>query len=65
MFFLQWDLFDCDPLSCRAVVGMGIPMGMGMGMGRNGNCDQFPWAHGDSMGILNRNGIQQKRFKRE
>ena len=40
----------------RAAVGVEIPMGipMDMGMGWYGDCDESPWACGNSAGIFER-----------
>ena len=37
---------------CRAAVGMEIPMGIPMDMDGYGDCDESPWACGNSVGIF-------------
>jgi len=44
------------------VIPMGIPMGMGIWDGY-GDCDESPWAYGNSVGIFDWVEIKQKCVK--
>jgi len=46
----------------RAAMGVEIPMGISMDMGI-GDCDEYPWACGNSVGILNGCEIKRKHVK--
>jgi len=44
-------------------IPIGIPMEIGMGWYEPEDCDESPWACGNSVGILNGCAIKRKRVK--